>query len=136
MARGPALAGWGVEHGWQPSGAATAEAMAVDARAGDPVAGEAFHRAGAALGVAIASVAATCDLEVVVVGGGLSGAWDLLRPSLELTLRRHAGLPFTRAVPVVPAALGSAAFLVGAAGLVVCGDRYWHGGDDLAGLAH
>ena len=136
VARGPALTAWAEEQGWRPAGAATAEAMALDARAGDPVAGRAFDRAGAALGVAIASVAATCDLEVVVVGGGLSGAWDLLRSPLEQSLRRHAGLPFTRAVPVVPAALGSAAFLIGAAGLVVRGDRYWHGGDDLAGLAH
>ena len=136
VARGPALAAWAVAQGWQPSGAATAAALAADARAGDPVAGAAFDRAGAALGLAIASVAATCDLEVVVVGGGLSGAWDLLQPPLEQTLRRRARLPFTRAIPVLPAALGSAAFLVGAAALVLRGDRYWHGGDAVLGLAH
>ena len=91
----------------------------------------AFDRAGSALGLAIASVAATCDLEVVVVGGGLAGSWDLLAPPLERTLRRHARLPFTRTLPVVPAALGSAAFLVGAAALVLRGDAYWHGGRRL-----
>jgi glucokinase len=127
VARGPALAAWALEQGWQPSGDATAAGLAADARSGDQCAGAAFDRAGSALGLAIASVAATCDLEVVVVGGGLSGSWDLLAPPLERTLRRHARLPFTRTLPVVPAALGSAAFLVGAAALVLRGERYWHG---------
>jgi glucokinase len=136
VARGPALAAWALTHGWQPSGDPTAAAMSVDARAGDPVAAAAFDRAGSALGLAIATVTATCDLEVVVVGGGLAGSWDLLAQPLERTLRRHARLPFTRAVPVVPAALGSAAFLVGAAALVLRGERYWHGGELPDGLAH
>jgi glucokinase len=135
VARGPALAAWALEQGWRPSGDATAAGLAADARSGDKHAAAAFDRAGSALGLAIASVAATCDLEVVVVGGGLSGSWDLLAPPLERTLRRHARLPFTRTLPVVPAALGSAAFLVGAAALVLRGDAYWHGDVQSEGRA-
>jgi glucokinase len=66
---------------------------------------------------------------VVVVGGGLAGAWDLLEAPLTAAYDRHAGLAFARAVPVVPTALGPGAGLVGAAALVLRGDVYWHGGD-------
>ena len=128
VARGPALAAWALGQGWEPTGEPTAVALAADARQGHPVAVAAFDRCGAALGVAIASVVHTCDLDVVVVGGGISGAWDLVQPPLEAALRRHAGLPFARQVPVVPAALGAAAFLVGAAALVLRGEDYWGGG--------
>lgn len=140
VARGPALAAWAVQQGWVPSaGAPTARALATDARRGDRVARAAFDRAGSALGVGIASVVQTCDLEVVVLGGGVASAWDLLEPPLLAAYRRHAGLAFAREVPVVPAALGATAGLVGAAALVVRGDVYWHGGDELPGeevLAH
>lgn len=131
VARGPALAAWALAHGWAPEGDPTAVALAHHARRGDPVARAAFDRAGTALGVAIASVVHTCDLEVVVVGGGVAAAWDLLEPPLAAGYTAHAGLAFARDVPVVPAALGPAAGLVGAAALVVRGDVYWHGGDDL-----
>jgi glucokinase len=127
VARGPALAAWAREQGWRPTGEATARAMADDARRGDRVAGAAFDRGGEALGVAIASVVQALDLSVVVVGGGLAGAWDLLERPLSAAYDRHAGLPYTRAVRVVPTALGPGAGLVGAAALVLRGDVYWHG---------
>jgi glucokinase len=127
VARGPAPAAWAVERGWRPTGEGTARAMAADARRGDPAASAAFDRGGVALGVAIASVVASLDLSVVVVGGGLAGAWDLLEPAVSATYHRHAGLAFARSVPVVPTALGPDAGLVGAAALVLSGDVYWHG---------
>jgi glucokinase len=60
-----------------------------------------------------------------VVGGGLTGAGELLFGPLRQALARHARLGFTRDVSVVPAALGADAGLVGAAALVLAGDRYW-----------
>jgi glucokinase len=123
VASGPRLAAWAAEHGWR--GGTTAADLARDARSGDPVAVAALDRAGHALGVAIASSAALCDVTVVVVGGGVVQAGDLLLGPMREALRRHAAMDFTRDLPVVPAALGQEAGLVGAAALVLAGDAYW-----------
>jgi len=88
--------------------------------------GDLLDRAGAALGVAIASVTHLLDLEVVTVGGGLSQAGPLLLDPLEEAFRRHARMRYARDVRVVPAALGQEAGLVGAGALVVArGGHYW-----------
>ena len=55
--------------------------------------------------------------ELIVVGGGLGTALDLMAPRIAQTVRERA-LPAFRAVPIVPAALGRHAGLVGAASLV------------------
>jgi glucokinase len=109
--------------GWR--GGNTARELARDAEAGDPVAVAAFARAGAALGVAIAGAAALCDLSVVAIGGGVVRAGPLVLDPLRSALRQHAVMDFTRELPVVPAALGQEAGLVGAAALVLAGDVYW-----------
>jgi glucokinase len=128
IARGPALVAWAQAEGWRPdSEDATAKELADDGALGHPVGIAAMRRAGRALGIAIASATALCDLEVVSVGGGLSQAGPLLFDPLEESLRAHARLDFTRQVSVVPAALGQSAGLVGAAALIFAADRYWHG---------
>jgi glucokinase len=103
--------------------------LAADARAGSPVALAAFQRAGQALGVAVASAVALTDVDRVVVGGGVANAGDLLCGPARVAFARHAGLDFARRCELVPAALGRDAGLVGAAALVLAGDRYWHGED-------
>lgn len=126
IARGPALVSWAQSQGWRPDQAdATAKDLAADGALGHAVALAAMQRAGRALGIAIASAACLCDLEVVSVGGGLSQAGPLLFEPLEEALRAHARLGFARQVTVVPAALGQSAGLVGAAALVLARDRYW-----------
>jgi len=130
IARGPAVAAWAVEHGWQsPPGGGTGKDVADDAARGHPVAKAALQRAGSALGTAIASATALLDLEAVCIGGGLSQAGPLLLAPLEDAFRRHARMDFMRHVRVVPAALGQDAGLVGAAALVLAGDRYWSVGE-------
>ncbi|MCU0264917.1 MAG: ROK family protein [Actinomycetia bacterium] len=130
VASGPSLARWAQEQGWRPTvhlaAQATARELAVDARRGHPVALAAMGRAGHALGVGIASATHLLDLEVVSVGGGLAQAGPLLFAPLEEAFRRHARLPFAQDVRVVPAALGQDAGLVGAAALVLAGERYWN----------
>jgi glucokinase len=129
IARGPALVAWAQSQGWrqgQPD--ATAKALADDGAQGHPVGLAAMRRAGQALGIAIASAAHLCDLEVVSIGGGLSQAGAVLFEPLEESLHAHAKLPFVRRLGVVPAALGQSAGLVGAAALILAGDRYWTGG--------
>jgi glucokinase len=126
IARGPALVQWAQAAGWRPDQKdATARELADDGALGHPVGLAAMRRAGRALGIAIASATALCDLEVVAVGGGLSQAGPLLFGPLEESLRAHARLAFARQVRVVPAALGQSAGLVGAAALIFAADRYW-----------
>ncbi|MGH8868790.1 MAG: ROK family protein [Actinomycetes bacterium] len=131
VARGPALAAWAEAQGWTPPGGRhpgppNARDLAEDAARGHEIAVAALSRAGRALGVAIASATHLCDLEVVSVGGGLSQAGPLLFDPMDEAFRRHARMDFVREVRVVPAALGQEAGLVGAAALVLAGDRYWH----------
>ncbi|MDR0345640.1 MAG: ROK family protein [Nocardiopsaceae bacterium] len=128
IARGPALAAWAQEQGWRPGRpGVTARDLAADAEQGHPIALAAMRRAGRAIGIAIASATHLCDLEVVAIGGGLAQAWSLLLRPLEQALREHLGLDYARGVRVVPAALGQSAGLIGAAALLLAGDRYWPG---------
>jgi glucokinase len=129
VARGPALVAWAQGEGWRPGQApVTAKDLAHDAAQGHPVGIAAMRRAGGALGIAIASATHLCDLEVVAIGGGLAQAGPLLFGPLEEALRTHAGLGYARDVPVVAAALGQSAGLIGAAALIFAADRYWAGG--------
>ncbi|KAA9375292.1 ROK family protein [Microbispora cellulosiformans] len=113
---------------YREEGTATARRLAADAAAGDPIALAAMTRAGRALGIAIASAVNLCDLDLVTIGGGLSQAGGLLFGPLEEALREHTRMGFAQRVRVVPAALGQDAGLVGAAALVIAGDRYWSPG--------
>jgi glucokinase len=127
VARGPAVVAWAVEHGWAPAAPADGRALAAAARAGDAVALAAYERAGTMLGRGIASAVALLDVTVVVVGGGFAASGDLLFDPLRAAYARHAGLPHVRAARVLPAALGAETGLLGAAALVLAGDRYWTG---------
>ncbi|WP_418005829.1 ROK family protein [Mycobacterium sp. PDNC021] len=117
VASGPHLARWAHEHGWDAPADADAKALADAAGRGDPVAVQAFARGADAIAVAIASAAAVCDLDLVVLGGGVANAGEVLFAPLRAALPRYAGLSFLRGLRVVPAALGGDAGLVGAAAL-------------------
>ena len=125
IARGPALADWAHQQGWRPEGAGTGRDLTEDARAGDAIAVAALARGGEAVGLAVATVTALCDLDVVAIGGGVSQAGDMLFGPIQEALDRHTGMAFTRNVRVVPAALGQESGLVGAAALVHQGEKYW-----------
>jgi glucokinase len=89
------------------------------ARAGDPVAVEAFAIVGTWLGRGLADLAAVLDPEVFVIGGGVSDAGDLLLASARQTLADKLIGQQNRPAPVVKAAeLTNRAGLVGAADLV------------------
>lgn len=123
VARGPALVAWARAQGW--SGGTTGTELAAAAADGDQLAVAAFERAGRAVGVAIASAAALCDLELVTVGGGLAQAGELLLAPLRAVVAEHARLDFLTGLRVVPSSFGPDAGLVGAAALVLSGERYW-----------
>jgi len=88
------------------------------ARAGDPIATEAFTIVGTWLGRGMADLAATLDPELFVVGGGVSDAGDLLLASARQTLADKLIGQQNRPSPLVKVAeLANEAGLVGAADL-------------------
>ncbi len=88
------------------------------AKAGDPVATEAFAIVGTWLGRGLADLAATLDPEVFVIGGGVSDAGDLLLASARQTLADKLIGQQNRPAPIVKVAqLTNSAGLVGAADL-------------------
>lgn len=117
IASGPHLARWAHEHGWDAPPDADAKALAQAAAAGDEVAMSAFDRGADAIAAAIASAAAVCDLDLVVLGGGVANAGEVLFGPLRERLAHYARLSFLRGLRVLPAALGGDAGLVGAAAL-------------------
>jgi glucokinase len=125
IARGPALADWALQHGWRASADHSARALADDAGGGDPVAVAAFARAGRAIGIAIASSASLLDIALVVMGGGVAQAGELLFAPVRRALGEYSGVEFLRDLRVVPSGLGQDAGLVGAAALVLRGPQYW-----------
>jgi glucokinase len=70
-----------------------------------------------ALAAAILAAAVLCDLDRVVVGGGVAQAGEVVLAPLRDAYRRRAGLDFARRLEIVPAALGPRAGIVGAAAL-------------------
>lgn len=88
------------------------------ARAGDGLALELVAQEAEELGIGIVSLLHVFSPQRVVIGGGVSAGFDLLQPGIAAQIARRAMPPF-RDVPVVPAALGPNAGLVGAASLVL-----------------
>ncbi|WP_036352569.1 ROK family protein, partial [Mycobacterium asiaticum] len=91
--------------------------LADAASAGDALALRAFERGARALAAMIASVAAVCDLDLVVIGGGVAKSGNLLFDPVRAALADHARLDFLAGLRVEPARLGGDAGLVGAARL-------------------
>jgi glucokinase len=118
VASGPWMTRWALANGWAAPPGANAVTLAEAADAGDPVARQAFHRGATALAAMIASVGAVCDLDLVVIGGGVANSGRTLFDPLEAALVNYTGLSFIRGLRVVPAALGGDAGLIGAAALV------------------
>ena len=85
---------------------------------GDLVARAAFTRIGEWLGVGLANLVAALDPALIVVGGGVSEAGDrLLEPAREALSRSLVGAGHRAVPPVVRAALGAEAGLIGAAAM-------------------
>jgi glucokinase len=110
-ALGRALAG-----GREISGALVTE-LAHD---GDPDALDCIRRAGEALGVGVANIANIFNSEVVVVGGGVIAAGELLLEPARATLLARALSP-SREARIVPARFGAESGMLGAAVLALEG---------------
>jgi glucokinase len=118
IAAGPPMARWARANGWTANPQAGAKELADAAKAGNSLALKAFRRSATAIAAMIASVAAVCDLDLAVIGGGVAEAGPLLFDPVREALVTYAGLDFIRGLRVLPAELGGDAGLVGAAALV------------------
>lgn len=93
----------------------TGLAVAERAEAGDATAREVLHRAGSALGAVLAGLVTLLDPQMVLVGGGAAGA---LLPAASAAYLSELP-PAWVDVPLLPAALGPDAVVVGAARLAM-----------------
>ncbi|RHR53981.1 ROK family protein [Clostridium sp. AF18-27] len=106
---------------WEVRNAPDGVSIARLAKEGDPVAREAFRREGIYLGQAIAACCAVLDPEVVIIGGGLSLAFEHYQDALCGVLARELHIAAGEVPPVRPTALGYDGGLIGAAALAVRG---------------
>ncbi len=98
----------------------TAWHVAAAARQDDAVACRLLADEARFLGIGFANLLHLYAPERLVVGGGVSACLDLLLPGIEATVRRRA-MPAYRDIPIVRAALGRHAGLVGAGCLILHG---------------
>jgi hypothetical protein len=97
------------------SGEATARLVGEAARAGDPVATAVFSELGRVLGIAIANIISVMNPAMVIVGGGVALAGEVLLNTARVTALARVVPPLAREVEIVPAALGDRGGMLGAA---------------------
>lgn len=97
-------------------GELTGPAITAAALDGDESARAVFELIGRRLGTALTGLANTFDPDVIVLGGGVMAAGELLLEPARARLRERA-LPPQNVVPVVAATLGPDAGMIGAATL-------------------
>lgn len=89
------------------------------ANLGDSVSKTIFEITGYWIGIALASVVNLINPEVIIVGGGVAQAGDLLLNPIRETINKRALNVAANAVKILPAELGESAGVVGASLLVV-----------------
>lgn len=100
-------------------GKVTPKAIAMAAKDGDKVSIEVLKETGEILGHAIASLVNILNPEMVIIGGGISNAGELLIEPVRMGMMKHAYTIPAAAVEIVRAELGNDAGLVGSASLAV-----------------
>ena len=114
---GPALAKhYATATGEQITGAEVADR----ARSGDEAALQVLRSAGHALGIAIASLAMTLNIETFVIGGSVAHAGDLLLQPARESLKGYSFRAVSARVKVIASVLGEDAPILGAAHIARC----------------
>jgi len=101
------------------SGITTLPDLVAQAVAGDPACQRVIADAGRHVGIAVANICNTIGPEVVVLGGELADAGDLIFEPIRASLIAHAVRPAVERVVVTPAALGDRAEVLGAIAVVL-----------------
>jgi glucokinase len=95
----------------------TPEIVYQTALEGDNLSREAFRDLGPFLGIGISNLMNILDLEAVIIGGGLLGAWDLFIEKVNKEASKRAFKPLS-SVPVLKSSLTENAGSIGAAGFL------------------
>jgi glucokinase len=80
---------------------------------GDAIARRILEKAGYGLGVGLASLVNIFNPELIIIGGGVATAWDILIPPALETMKERAFQAMAARVQVVPAAQGNDAGIYG-----------------------
>ena len=99
----------------------TAEAVAAAARGGDRLAAGLYREAGTRIGIVLGDLLALVNPKMIIVGGGVSKAGDLLFGPLREAIRSRAYPRPALEASVVPAQLGDDVGIIGAAALIYHG---------------
>ena len=98
----------------------TAKEVNQAAQAGDPIAIEIFRQAGFYIGVGIVNLLHLFNPGLIVIGGSVAKAGDLLFEPIRATVRERAMASYYwENTPIVPATLGDDVGLLGAVALVL-----------------
>ncbi len=98
--------------------AITSEMVYESAKGGDPLSQRIFQRMGTCLGVGLANLANLLNVELMVIGGQVSDAWDLFIGYARRELEQRALGSMGKRVKVQRARCGGDAGILGAAYLV------------------
>ncbi len=96
----------------------TAEMVARAAQSGDPLAEEIMDRAGTSLGIGVVNLLHLFDPELVIIGGGVSRAGELILGPVRRVIAERAMSGF-KGAKVVTSALGDDSGLLGAVAWVL-----------------
>lgn len=97
----------------------TAKVVAQAAQEGDPLANSIFKEAGFYIGLGIANLLHILNPQLVILGGGVTRAGDLLFDPIRATVKAHTMPSYQEGLKIVPAALGGDVGLLGAAAFVL-----------------
>ncbi len=107
--------------------AVSAKAIADLARQGDQAALDVFRLEGVCLGRMIAMAVNVLSPQRVIIGGGLSLAFDLFQQALLDTVDSHIYRAANPELDIVPSAFEALGGLYGAAATAVCGLKQYYG---------
>ncbi|MBK5275126.1 MAG: ROK family protein [Desulfuromonadales bacterium] len=94
-----------------------AEFVADLAWRGNPSAMGAFDQLGSWLGIGLASLANTLNIQAVIIGGGVAASFELILPSLRRTIKERCFPQIYEGLAIEKASLGDDAGLLGSAAL-------------------
>lgn len=93
--------------------------ISMAAKQGDTLAHEILEEAGGILGVGLTSVLNVLDLRLIIIGGGISAAEQFVFDAVERSVKSRVLKGSRSEIRVVPAQLGNAAGILGAASLII-----------------
>jgi glucokinase len=94
----------------------TPELVYQQALNGDNLSREVFREVGLFLGIGIANLINILNLDSVIIGGGLVGAWDMFIEELTQESKKRAFKPLSASVKIIRSELTKDAGSIGAAG--------------------